>query len=533
MTTTCLDNPPTNVAGYDPTRDAGDCVWSPEHAQRVVRFFEEYLRHYQGAWAGKPFMLAPWQRDYVVTLFGWLRPDGTRRYRESVLFVPRKNGKTALTSGIALYLLGCDREPGAQIYCAAYTQDQATLLYNNAVAMVEQSRRLRRHLTPIESRARIIHTASRSVFRAIPADYRGAHGFSAHGVLFDELHTQRTRDLYDALKSSMGARRQPLMVSMSTAGYNQASLCYELWTYARSVRDGTISAPHFLPCIYEVLEGVDWQDEEVWKKANPNLGQSISLEFLREEYQNALKRPGYENVFRRFYLNQWVGQETRWLSLEDWDACRGELPDVQWRPCYLGVDLSATTDLTAIAAAWPLEDDRVALKLWFFVPGKTAAYREQFDGVPYQTWQQQGYVTLSGEKSIQYDQVAQFVLELSQRYNVCEVAMDPWHAQQVIQQLKSEHLTVVEHRQGYASMSAPSKEFERRILERRLLHDGNPVMRWMVGNVAISQDPAGNIKPNKERSGDRIDGVVAAIMAVGRASLNMSTEAECGSLFIV
>lgn len=514
-----LRQPPADIAGYDPRASADGCRWSPEHAAHAVHFFERYLRLWEGEQAGRPFRLQPWQRDYVATLFGWRRSDdGTRRYRESVFFVPRKNGKTTIMAGLALYMLCCDQEQGGQVYCAAFSQDQATLLFNSAVAMVENSATLSRILRVLHGARRIVHPRSRSFLRAIPADARGVQGFGPQAVFFDELHTQRTRELYDALKSASGARRQPLMISLSTAGHNKASICYELWHYARQVRDGLIDCQYLLPCICEAPEGADWKDEAVWRACNPNFGVSVQPQFLRQEAEKAERLPGYENTFRRYYLNQWTEQAVRWISLDDWDACRGELPDLSGRPCWIGIDLSATTDITAVAAAFLLPDERVALKTWFFVPGERAEQREQLDGVPFVSWASQGHVRLSMSRTIQPEHVVDLVLSLSRTYDIREIVMDPWQGIAVRQRLVDEGLLVADHRQGFASMSGPSKEFERRVIERRLLHDGHPVMRWMIGNTAIDEDAAGNIKPTKSRSGDRIDGVVAAIMAVGRAA---------------
>jgi phage terminase large subunit-like protein len=518
--TRSIPKPPINIAGYDPLRTAGDCIWDGVEAARAVDFFPENLRFVEGKWAGQPFKLEKWQSDYIATLYGWKRPDKTRRYRESCLFIPRKNSKTTMAAGMALYGLTCDGETGAQVYTAAFSRDQASLIFSPAAKMVHNSPQLAKRLKVIDSVKRITYQQTGSFLRSIPADAANSHGFNAHQVFFDELHGQTKRDLYDVLKSSMGARRQPLFVSMSTAGYDRHSICYEVWNMARQIRDGDLDNPYFLPCIYELPEGATWGDEDVWHKVNPNLGVSISLGFLREECQRAKDSPAYENTFRNLYLNQWCEQAVRWISMDKWHLGDDALPDLTGEPCWVGVDLSTTRDITALVAAFPRPDGGYYLLCRFWVPTENGRKRERMDGVPYLQWAKDkaNGLTLTDGDAIDQGAIRAAVNDLASQYSVQEVAIDPWNAMPLLQALQGDGINAVEHRQGFASMANPTKEFDRLIVDGKIQHGNNPVLTWMAGNATVEIDAAENMKPSKKKSTERIDGIVAAVMAVGRAA---------------
>lgn len=513
-----IAKPPTDLAGYNPLLTAGECHWDGTAAARAVDFFPKFLKHTEGPKAGTPFDLEKWQADYIGTLFGWKRPDGTRRYRESMAAVPRKNGKSVLAAGIALYMLGSDGESAGQVYSAAFSRDQASLVFAPASRMVKASRELSKRFKVIESTKRIVYPMANSFYRAIPAEAANSHGFGASAVIFDELHTQTNRDLYDVLRSSQGARKQPLFVSITTAGNDRHSICWEVWNLARQVRDGHVGNPYFLPLLYEFEEGDKWDDEATWHKCNPNLGVSISLDFLREECQRAKDSPAYENTFRNLYLNEWTEQDVRWLSMDKWRLCGGELPDLEGRDCWAGLDLSTTTDITALVLAFPMEDGSMAIVCRFWVPSENARKREKRDQVPYREWERQGFLTFTEGDVVDYDFVRRDINELAEKYNIRELAIDRWNATQITTQLQGDGFAIEPFGQGYASMSGPAKEFEKLIIGGQLSHGDNPVLTWMAGNVAAEQDAAGNIKPSKAKSNERIDGIVAAVMAIGRAS---------------
>lgn len=503
------------VPGYDPIASAGDCWFDASAAQTALDFFPECLKFIEGDRAGHPFDLEPWQQAIVANLFGWKRPDGTRRYRECFIEVPRKNGKTPFAAGILLECASCDGEPGAQLYSAAAEREQAALIFRHASEMIAREPEL-------ASRCRVYRTfksiefGGGSFYRALSADAETKHGYNSHVVVVDELHAQPNRDLVDVLRTSTGTRKQPLIVYITTAGYDRHSICYEIYDYACRVRDGIVSDASFLPVIYEAAEGDDWTDPAIWRKANPNLGVSVSLDYLERECARAKETPVYENTFRRLHLNQWTEQDVRWLPMDKWDTCTGNIGhgDLEGCECYGGLDLSSTTDTSAFVLYFPAEH---ACLRWTWIPGDNAHQRERRDRVPYVTWARQGLVELTPGNVIDYDYIRAKVGELGKVYRIKEIAFDRWNASQLVQQLMGDGFEMVEFGQGFASMSAPSKELEKLVLQGQLQHGGDPVLRWMASNAAAEIDAAGNVKPSKKKSTERIDGIVALVMAIGRA----------------
>jgi phage terminase large subunit-like protein len=512
------------IPGYDPVETRGDSVFDEEAARNAIDFFPECLRHVKGERADEPFRLEPWQQAIIANLFGWKRPDGTRRYREALLFVPRKNGKSCLGAGIGLLLLFCDGEPGAEVYSAAADRDQANIVFSMAKAMVLAEPTLSQASEVLQKSIRL--RGLLSFYKVVSSEVNTKHGYNAHGVIVDELHAQPNPELVDVLKTSQGARRQPLMVYITTSDFErEGSVCNEKHSYACKVRDGIIDDPSFLPVIYEADKEEDWTTPEVWRKANPNLGISLSEEFLTEECQKAQELPRYENTFKRLFLNIRTGQEVRWLSIESWDASAGGIPakDLEdhllGETCYGGLDLSSVSDLTAFALVFPREAGNYAAVLRFWVPAENARERERRDKVPYHTWAREGWLEETPGGSVDYATIRKRINELGEQYAIQEVAIDPYNAEHTSQDLKSDGFEPVFFRQGFLSMSGPSKQLETLIIAGKLQHGGNPVLRWNISNVTCAEDSAGNIKPNKAKSGEKIDGVVATIMALGRAMM--------------
>lgn len=530
-----IERPPTDLAGYNPLRDAGDCSWDGEAAAQAVEFFPALLSHPDDSastLAGDPFVLRQWQKDYVATLYGWKRPNGQRRYKESLYATPRKNGKSCLLSGLALYGLAGESKFSAQIYSAAMDREQAGLIYQMAARMVRQNPLLEEILNPIDSTKRITYRQTGSFYAARSGDSGAAHGTKPYMVLFDELHTQRDRRLYDNLRSGQGASPNSLFLSISTAGWDRESICFETWRYARAVRDGQHRDPYFLPLLYEIADGEDWKDEKVWQRVNPNLGVSIGLDFLREQYERALSSPGYENTFRNLYLNEWTEQAIRWLSMRHWDECgKVQLPDLTGAPCWGALDMSATTDITAFALVFPLDNGRFAVKCHFWIPGETAERKERVDAVPYKQWEKQGFISFTPGNRIDHFCVRDDIVRICQPYNVQEITVDRNLAALVTRLLQDSGYEVTEFPQTITHFSSPSKLLETKVLGCELLHGGNPVLRNHASNVAIESDKNENIRPVKSRSTGRIDGVVATIMALERAATT-SNVTEDGALFI-
>ena len=499
---------------------AAGCYFDLQAALRVRAFFENFLRHSKGQFANQSFELLEWQwQGIIAPLFGWKRPDGTRRYRRGYIEVPKKNGKSTLFSGLSLYLLTADGEPGAEVYSAAVDRDQASIVYTEAANMVEASPHLSSRLNVVRSTKRIVFPAKKSFFKALSADVSAQEGLNAHAILIDELHAQKNRQLWDTLRYAGSARRQPLHLSITTAGYDKHSICWEQHSYASQVIDGTIEDSSFFGFIAAADDNDDWTTEATWKKANPSFGITMDATQFAEDCKEARESPAKENTFRRYRLNQWTEQDVRWLSMEKWDACSELAEELEGRTCYGGLDLSSTTDITAFVLVFPDDDGRYDVLCWFWVPEDGARQREKKDRVPYRTWIKQGLIEATPGEVVDYDRIRQTIVELGERYNIAEIAVDRWNATQIASQLSNDGFEIVAFGQGFASMNSPTKKLEELILAKKLAHGGNPVLRWMAGNVSIEKDAADNWKPSKKRSPERIDGIVALIMAAGRAAL--------------
>jgi phage terminase large subunit-like protein len=482
---------------------------------RVVRFIQKRCRHVKGALAGQNLILEEWEEQLVTEIFGWKRPDGSRQYQTVYVFVARKNGKSTLGAAIALYLLFVDREPGGEIYSAAADRFQAAIIFDIAKQMVELDPFLQQYCDVL--RHNLFHRETRGIYRALSADAGTKHGLNSSGVIFDELHTQKNRDLYDVLNTSTGARAQPLVMYFTTAGYDKESVCYEVHQYAEQVAAGLVEDDTFLPVIYETKEEEDWESEDVWAKANPNMGVSVRMDYLRKEYRKATQIPAYQNTFRRLHLNQWTEQASRWLDVATWDALVKDvdLTALEGQQCYAGLDLASTRDLTACVLYFPASG---WVMPFFWVPIETAKLRTKQDKVKYTEWIRRGFIEGTEGNVADYDHIRAKINALGDMFKIVELAIDPWNSQDMETKLEGDGFTVVPMRQGFQTMNPACKIFERLLLEGNLAHSGNPVLRWCIANVSTAQDPAGNLKPDKSKSNEKIDGAVAAIMAVGRAS---------------
>ena len=495
------------------------CYFDHAAAAHVCDFFEKFLVHSKGRWAGQPFKLMDWQRhDVLMPLFGWKRADGTRRYRMAYIEVPKKNGKSTLGAGIGLYMLVADGEDGAEVYCAAADRDQASIVFREAANMVEASAHLNRRLQVLRS-VKTINKDGASWYKALSADVPTKEGLNIHFLNFDELHAQRTREMWETLRYGGASRQQPMTITITTAGYDRHSICYEQHDYACKVRDGIIEDDSFFPYIRAASEDDDWTDPETWRKANPSMGVTIDEEEMAASCKEAQEIATKENAFKRYRLNIWTEQDVRWLPMDKWDACGGVVDGLDGRQCFAGLDLASTTDIAAFVLLFP-DDPGYLVLPFFWTPRDTAHQRERKDRVPYVTWGREGLIKLTEGNVIDYDVLRQDINELGKRYEIREIAIDRWNSTQLQTQLMGDGFEVVQFGQGYASMTAPTKELERLVLEAKLAHGGNPVLRWMASNVTVETDAAGNLKPSKKKSIEKIDGIVATIMALGRAMVS-------------
>jgi phage terminase large subunit-like protein len=506
-----------------------DKYWfDDEAAGRAVKIFREHLHHVKGPLAGEPFDPDPWQIDEIISpLFGWKRKsDGTRRYRRAYIEIPRKNGKSTLGAGLAIIGL-TDKEQGAEVYSAAADRDQAAIIFDVAKSMVEADAELSSIIRVF--RRSMTYEAKGSSYKVLSADAPTKHGLNASMILFDELHAQPNRELWDVLTTSTGARKQPLVIAITTAGYDRHSICWEQHEYALKVRDGLIEDDSFLPVIYSVEESADWTDPKAWAAANPGLGKSITVEYLEAEAKRAAEVPAYQNTFRRLHLNQWTEQETRWLDMAVWERNGDEFSEtvLEGRECFAGLDLASTTDIAALCLVFPPREDEERWKaFWrFWVPADGVAKRSQKDRVPYETWVREEWITATEGNITDYEVIRRDINELGTKFNIREIAYDRWNATQLTTQLEGDGFTMIPFGQGFASMAAPTKELLGLLTGDRMAHGTNPVAKWMASNVTVRTDPAGNQKPDKGKSTERIDGIVAEIMALGRAMIQPENQA--------
>ena len=507
---------------YKPTRFMAKTSHYDKDAADYAVMFIESLCHTKGTWAGKPFELIDWQEQIIRDLFGVLKPNGYRQFNTAYIEIPKKQGKSELAAAVALLLLCGDGEERAEVYGCAADRNQAKIVFDVAVDMVRFCPALSKRVKILESQKKITYLPTNSSYQVLSADVANKHGFNTHGVIFDELHTQPNRKLFDVMLQGSGdARMQPLYFLITTAGSDTNSICYEVHQKAIDIAEGRKVDPTFYSVIYGASEDEDWTDPKVWKKANPSLGITVGIDKVRAACESARQNPGEENAFRQLRLNQWVKQSVRWMPMDKWDACAFPVSedDLEGRICYGGLDLSSTTDITAFVLVFPPldEEDKYYVLPYFWIPEETLDLRVRRDHVPYDLWERQGMLMTTEGNVVHYGYIEKFIEQLGERFNIREIAFDRWGAVQMVQNLEGMGFTVVPFGQGFKDMSPPTKELMKLVLEERIAHGGHPVLRWMMDNIYIRTDPAGNIKADKEKSTEKIDGAIATIMGLDRA----------------
>lgn len=507
--------------------------FSPPHAAHVIEFFPRYLIHVEGPKGGTPFYLDPWQQFWTALLFGWRNSDGSRRFRIGYIEVARKNGKSTWMAGIGIYATRFDREPGANVHSVATKKEQALEIYSPAALMVKKSPALSKVFKVFDSNKRIESLDGSCVFSPLSSDEDTMDGLNPSMSLIDELHAHKSRGVWDVIRSARGARRHALMLAITTAGFILYGICTEQRGYLVSILKGEVEDDAYFGVIYtlddkEIEDPKGWRKESAWIKANPGLGKSKTLDYMRAEAKSAAEIPAQLNNFKTKELNIWVNQASAWFDIADWDkgSKRFDVEKLRGRECYGALDLASTTDLAAFPLVFPpIPDDPFWYVLvWCFVPKDNIEIREKRHKVEYRAWVEQGMLIATDGNVTDYEVIRGKVNEVAAIYDIKEIGFDPWNATHLVNQLHDDGRTMVKMGQNFGNLSAPSKRLEELVLSARLRHGGHPVLRWCAGNVMLLKDSNGNYRPDKGKSAEKIDAVVALIMAIGRAMANTNDD---------
>lgn len=500
-----------------PRPPEGEARFDVERATRICFFFEHFLHHSKGELAGKLFTLAPWQRWALGQIFGWVRPNGLRWYERADLWLPRKNGKSTLCAGVAIYLLAFDGEPGAQVISQANEKAQAKTVLDEAMSMVEKSPDLSERLQLFRGVSSILDPLTASAYWAVSGKGKTKDSYNLHGLVSDEIHELRDHDLYDKLTTSMGSRRQPLHFNISTAGEDPTTIGAHEYDIDKKIVKGEVSLPHRFVMICEARENDDWRDEKVWRGVNLNWGVSLIPERVRSEFDQAVVDPAKESMFKRYRLNIWTSSTITWMDMDAWNLCSDDVPDaeLEGQPCWGGVDLSSRIDLTARVLVFRV-GDKYVLRPRVWVPGDNIIEKEKRDKVPYRLWAKQKLLTLCDGNVIDYTEIEDDLKNCAERYAVTECAFDPQGSNMLVQRLQDAGINCVEVIQTTKYLSHPTKELKALVKQRRIMHGGNPILKWMIRNARAWMDGNENIRLSKKSSTSRIDAVAATVTAMAR-----------------
>lgn len=513
----------------------------PDLAEYALQFFRS-LNLTKALKRPKPFKPEPWQAFIVASLFGWVRKekqdgDANRRFRRAHITVARKNGKSHFMAALGLYCLFADKEMGAEVYSAATKKDQARMIFDAAVEFRRHSANYKALITHKNSTLAVIGTGSK--FQALSSDEEGMDGLNVHCGLIDEFQNHKNGTTYERISTATAARSQPLVITIGTAGTDKESVCGREHDLAARVLHKDATDDTYFAYIAECDENDDWENEEVWKKANPNLGISVNIEDLRAKAQEARNEPAKLNSFLRLHLNIWTQQDSVYIPMHRWRECTGEITRTdekgirvvvdprnrqavedamlaEWRLPFAGLDLSSKDDITALVLLFPPseKDPRYVATCRFYVPGECIEKRSRNDRVPYDLWIRDGLIIKTEGEVVDYDFIRADVVKLHHKQHFQMVGCDPWNALMLINALKGEGVPIVEVQQGYKSLSDATKELLAWVLGKKISHLNNPVLNWMCGNMAVAMDPAGNVKPDKSKSRERMDGMSALVNSV-------------------
>ena len=497
--------------------------------EKPILWIEKFITHVKGHQAGTPLILQEWQKKIIRDIFGWKHKlTNFRKHRKVYIEIPRKNTKSTLSGALGLYLLCNDGEKGAEIYSAAADRGQSGIIHDIAKQMVHNNKTLTAKFEVYRNSILYQSATFHNFYQAISSDASTKHGFNAHGIIFDELHTQPNRELFDVLVTSVGSRQQPLTLMLTTAGHDKTSICWEMHRYAEKVSKGILIDPAFYGVIYSADKALDIYDPETWRIANPGYPVTPSHDYLQEQVMMVRNNPSFENTFRRLHLNQWVGAIQTWVSDDKWQNCgKGIiLKSLEGSQCWAGLDLAATSDTTSLVLIFKTETNPLIIP-FFWVPEEQIQERIRRGDPNFDTWAKQGWLMQTPGNVTDYDYIVNFIKELSIIYKINIVGYDPWNATQAVINLEAEGINLMRYDQGIKSMTGPTKELERLILSEKISHNNNPVLRWQLSNVLIVVDPNENIKVHKGKSGDKVDGIVATIIALGE----YMTDEQMGNIY--
>ena len=495
--------------------------FDPARAEKVARFLQ-LLPHTKGKWASKRerIKLEPWQLFSICIPFGWVqKKDGTRRFRTIVIFVPRKNGKSIIGGGLGVYMLTADGEFGAEVYSGATTEKQAWEVFRPAKLMVERTPELREHYGVDVNASNMCRLEDGSRFE--PVIGKPGDGSSPSCAIVDEYHEHQDSTLFDTMETGMGAREQPVMLVITTAGSSIGGPCHQLIRDSERMLEGAIDRPDLWAMLYTIDQGDDWTSDLALRKANPNYGVSISGDFLQARQRDAMQSAAKQATFRTKHLNEWVGAKNAWLNMLRWKEgpARKSLQELEGRRCIVGLDLASKIDIAGNLLLFPpVEGD----PNWhvhgrYYLPEARVIEELDSNTDRYRAFDAMGLLTLTDGEVIDFEVIKEDLREFAGRFDIEAVAYDPWQATQLAQEMEAEGLPMVEVRQTVQNLSEPMKELEALVLQRKLAHGDCPILTWMASNVVAKLDAKDNIYPNKERPENKIDGIVGLIMAISRA----------------
>ncbi len=510
-------------------------IYDVNAASHVIEFFEKYCCHIKGEWAGQKLILEPWERFILSNIFGWKQlSNGLRRFRTAYIETGRKNGKSLMLSGIGNYCLLADGESGAEIYSAATKIKQAEIVFDIAKRMIRKSSALNRKVTINKLNLSVEETASK--FEPVTSDSETLDGLNISCGLLDELHAHPNRGLWDIFETATGARRQPLQIAITTAGFDRETICWQIHDYIEKILDKVIEDDTFFGMIFAIDDNdrKDWDNEKIWIKANPNLGISVKLEDLQRKCKRAKEMPSQLNAFLQKHLDVWTEAAEIWIPLEKWDLCFREIEEkgLEGLTCYAGLDLSSRLDVSALSYVFPPQiDDFYRIIFRFFIPADNMVERVKRDRVPYDIWSRQGYINITPGNVIDYGFIHNQIMQDTKKFNVMSLSFDPYGATRFIQDLqglgfddpkenKHAERYIIEIRHTYTNFTVPIKDCEKMIMAQEILIQRNPVMRWMASNIVLKAGPAGGLMPDKTKSREKIDGIIALLMGLARASMH-------------